>query len=148
MLELIALAGLFIAGLAVLSVVGVAFLVLKVVFWAVFFPIRLLFKLLWIPFGIIGGLLGGAFTLAAGAALLPILLVVGLIVAVLGAIAAVLALVVPAIPLSCWAWPSGLSRGRPVFSRQSAVKSSRSRVFSPIDSPSVAEDCRLLTHNS
>ncbi len=34
MLELIALAGLLIAGLAVACVVGVVFLVFKVVFWA------------------------------------------------------------------------------------------------------------------
>jgi len=40
----------------------------------------------------------GAFSLAAGAAIVPILLVVGVVVAVLGAIAAILALVVPAIP--------------------------------------------------
>jgi uncharacterized membrane protein YbaN (DUF454 family) len=40
----------------------------------------------------------GAVSLAAGAAVLPILLVVGLAVVVLGAIAAILALLVPAIP--------------------------------------------------
>lgn len=104
MLELIALAGLFIAGLAVMSVVGVVFLVLKLVFWAVFLPFRLLFKLLWIPVGLVAG----AFSLVAGAAILPILLTVGLAVAAIGAIAALLALLVPAIPfvllgLAIWA---------------------------------------------
>jgi uncharacterized membrane protein YbaN (DUF454 family) len=40
----------------------------------------------------------GAVSLAAGAAVLPILLVVGLAVVVLSALAAILALLVPAIP--------------------------------------------------
>jgi hypothetical protein len=111
MLELIALAGLLIAGLAVFSVVGVVFFVFKIALWAVFLPFRLLFKLLWIPVGLIGGL----FSLAAGAAVLPILLVVGLVVAVVGAIAAFLALLVPMIPfillgLMIWAF----MRKRPV----------------------------------
>ena len=66
MLELIALAGLLIAGLAVASVIGVVFLVFKVVFWAVFLPFRLLLKLLWLPIG----LAMGAVSLAAGAAIL------------------------------------------------------------------------------
>jgi len=111
MIELIALAGLFIAGFAVLSVVGVVFLVFKVLMWTVFLPFRLLFKLLWIPVGLIGGM----FSLAAGAAILPILLVVGLVVAVVGAIAALLAVLVPMIPflllgLMIWA----LMRKRPI----------------------------------
>lgn len=87
MIELIALMGLFIAGFAVLSVVGVVFFVFKLAMWTVFLPFRILFKMLWIPFSLIGGL----FSLAAGAAILPIVLVVGLI-------AAVLALLVPMIP--------------------------------------------------
>jgi hypothetical protein len=110
MLELIALAGLFIGGLAVLAVVGVVFLVLKIAFFLVFLPFRLLFKLLWIPVGLVGG----AFSLVAGAAILPILLTVGVAVAVIGAVAALLALLVPAIPfillgLMIWA----LMRKRP-----------------------------------
>ena len=88
MLELIALAGLIIGGLAVACVVGVVFVVFKVVFWAVFLPFRLLFKLMWLPVGLVMG----ALSLAAGVTLLPILLFVGLIVAVLGAIAALVAL--------------------------------------------------------
>ena len=110
MLELIALAGLFIGGFAVLAVVGVVFLVFKIVLFLVFLPFRLLFKLLWIPFGLIGG----AFSLVAGAAIVPVLLTVGVAVAVIGAIAALLALLVPAIPfillgLMVWA----LMRKRP-----------------------------------
>ena len=68
------------------------------------FSFRLLFKLLWIPVGLVGG----AFSLVAGAAILPVLLIVGVAVVVIGAIAAVLALLVPAIPfillgLAVWA---------------------------------------------
>jgi hypothetical protein len=104
MLELIALAGLLIAGVAVASVIGVVFLLLKIVFWAVFLPFRLLFKLLWLPLGLVGG----ALSLVAGAALVPILLTVGVVIAAFAAIAALLALLVPAIPfillgLTVWA---------------------------------------------
>jgi hypothetical protein len=111
MLELIALAGLLIAGLAVAAVIGVVLLLLKVVFWAVFLPFRLLFKLMWVPVGLVMGVL----SLAAVAAILPILLTVGLVVAAIGAVAALLALLVPAIPfilfgLMIWA----LIRKRPV----------------------------------
>jgi uncharacterized membrane protein YbaN (DUF454 family) len=49
---------------------------------------------MWLPVGLTIGAVG----LAAGATLLPILLLVGLVVAVLGAVAALLALLVPAIP--------------------------------------------------
>jgi hypothetical protein len=94
MLELIALAALVTGGLAVLAVVGVAFLIFKIVLFAVFLPFRLLFKLLWIPVGLVSG----AFSLVAGAAILPVLLTVGVAVAAIGAIAALLALLVPAIP--------------------------------------------------
>ena len=94
MLELIALAGLLMAGLAVASVIGVVFLLFKIVFWAIFLPFRLLFKLLWLPIGLVGG----ALSLVAGAALVPILLTVGIVVAVFAALAALLALLVPAIP--------------------------------------------------
>ena len=94
MLELIAFAGLLIAGFAFMAVIGVVFLVLKIALWAVFLPFRLLFKLMWVPVGLALGTVG----LAAGATILPILLIVGLAVAVLAAIAAVVALLVPAIP--------------------------------------------------
>lgn len=112
MLELIALAGLLIAGIAVFAVIGMVFFVLKIVLWAVFFPIRLLFKLMWIPFGLIGGL----FSLAAGVTILPIVLSVGLVVAAVAAIAALLTMLIPAIPfvllgLMVWAF----MRPRPVM---------------------------------
>ena len=99
-----ALAGLFIAGFAVLAVVGVVFLVFKIVLWAVLFPVRLLMKLVWIPIGLIAG----GFSLAAGAVIVPVVLVVGIVVAIVGAIAALLALLIPAVPfvllaLAIWA---------------------------------------------
>jgi hypothetical protein len=94
MLELIAFAGLLIAGFAFMAVIGVVFLVIKLALWAVLLPFRLLFKLLWLPIG----LAGGALTLAAGVTIVPILLTVGLAVAALAALAALVALLVPAIP--------------------------------------------------
>ena len=94
MLGLIALAGLFIGGFALFAVFGLIFLIFKVVLWAVFFPIRLLMKLLWIPFALIGGLV----SLVAGAALLPVLVIGALLVAAIAAVGAVLALLIPALP--------------------------------------------------
>ena len=104
MIELIALTGLLVAGIAVAAVFGLVFLVLKVVLWAVILPFRILFKLLMIPVWLTLGALG----LAAGAAALPILLVVGAGVVVVGVLAALVALLIPAIPfvllgLAIWA---------------------------------------------
>ena len=94
MLGLIAFAGLLIAGFAFMAVIGLVFFVLRVAMWAVFLPFRILFKLLWLPIGLIGGL----FRLDAGATLIPIVLTVGLVVAVFAAVAAIVALLIPAIP--------------------------------------------------
>ena len=94
MLEFIAFAGLLIAGFAFMAVMGFVFLIFKIALWAILFPIRLLFKLLWLPVGLAIGSVG----VAAGATVLPVLLIVGVAVAVIGAIAALLALLVPAIP--------------------------------------------------
>ena len=93
MFTTIAFAGILAAGLAMASVLGLIFFVLKLVMWTVFLPFRILSKLLWIPFGLVTGAIG----LAAGAALLPILLLVG-VVAIVGLVAAVIALLIPAIP--------------------------------------------------
>ena len=111
MFELMAFIGLMIAGFAVAAVIGTVFLVLKLVFWVVLFPIRLLFKLLMIPVWLTLGALG----MLAGVALIPIVLVVLAGVAVVGVVAAILALLLPAIPfvlfgLLIWA----LMRRRPV----------------------------------
>jgi hypothetical protein len=94
MLGLIAFAGLLIAGFAFMAVMGMVFLVLKIVLWTVFLPLRLLFKLMWLPVALIGGL----FSVAAGAAILPIVLTIGLAVAAFAVIAAAVALLLPAIP--------------------------------------------------
>src|ERR1044072_8802880 len=48
MLGLIAFAGLLIAGFAFMAVMGLVFMVVRVAFWAVFLPFRLLFKLMWL----------------------------------------------------------------------------------------------------
>ena len=94
MFTMIAFAGILAAGLAMAFVLGLIFFVLKLVMWTVFLPFRILSKLLWIPFGLVTGAIG----LAAGAALLPILLLVGGVVALVGLGAAVFALRIPAIP--------------------------------------------------
>ena len=74
--------------------VGVVFLVIKVLFWTIFLPFRLLFKLLWIPVGLAMGAVGLApappscrFSSSSAWPWLSS-----------GAIAALLALLVPAIP--------------------------------------------------
>jgi hypothetical protein len=68
MLTMIALAAMLAAGLAVALVVGLIFFVVKVVLWAVFLPFRILFKLLWIPFGLVTGAIGlAAFGWTIGA---------------------------------------------------------------------------------
>ena len=99
MLGFLALAGLLMGGFAVMAVFGAIFLVLRIVFWAVLFPVRLVLKLLWLPFALVGG----ALSLVAGAAVL------GLIVVVVGAIAAALAFLIPLTPfvllgLMIWAF--------------------------------------------
>jgi hypothetical protein len=105
MLELIALAGLFMAGFAVLAIFGVIFLVLRIAFWAIFLPFRLLFlpfRLVFLPFRVLSKLIWLPI-------LLPIFLLVGGIVAIVSIIAALVALVVPMIPfillgLMIWAF--------------------------------------------
>src|SRR5262245_50778696 len=98
MFGLLALVGLMIAGFAVVAVLGTVFLVLriafKVLFWALFFPFRLLFKLLMIPVWMTLGAVG----MLAGVTVLPIVLLVVAGIAVVGVIAAALALLLPAIP--------------------------------------------------
>jgi hypothetical protein len=106
-----ALIGLMIAGFAVAAVIGTVLLVLKMIFWVVFFPLRILMKVLMIPVWLTLGAIG----LLAGTALIPIVLVVVAGVAVVGVLAALFALLLPAIPfilfgLLIWA----LARRRPV----------------------------------
>jgi len=94
MIELIALAGLLVAGVACAMVIGFVFFVFKVLLWTVFLPFRLLFKLLWIPVGLVTGAVG----LAASAAVLPILLMVGGMIALIALVASIVAVLIPAIP--------------------------------------------------
>jgi len=82
-------------GLSIAAVVGFVFFLLRLVFWAVFFPFKLLLKLLWIPIGLTLGAVG----LAAGAIALPILFLVAGGVVVVGLLAALVALLLPAIPV-------------------------------------------------
>ncbi len=89
-----ALAGLLVAGLAVASLIGLAFFIVKIVLWTVLLPLRILLKVLMIPVWFTLGAVG----LAAGAVALPIVLLVVAAVVVVGAIATILALLIPAVP--------------------------------------------------
>ena len=105
MIGFLAFAGLLAAaGLAFFSLIGLVFFIIKMALWTVLLPLRILFKVLMIPVALTFGAIG----LAAGAAAIPILLVVIATVVVVGAIAALVALLVPAIPfillgLAIWA---------------------------------------------
>jgi hypothetical protein len=110
MFGFLALVGLLMAGFAFAAVIGTIFLLLKLVWWAVVFPFRLLFKLLMIPVWLTLGAVG----MLAGVAIVPVLMVVAAGVLVVGLVAAVLAVLLPAIPfvlfgLLIWA----LMRRRP-----------------------------------
>ena len=109
MIGLFALAGLLFGGFAMAAVFGVVFLVLKVALWVVFLPIRILFKVFFKVLMIPVWMTLGAVGLAASAAALPILLIVGAGVVVMGLMAAIFALLLPAIPfillgLMVWAF--------------------------------------------
>jgi hypothetical protein len=94
MVELLIFGGLATAALAVITVLGFVFLLLKLVLWTVLLPFRLLFNLLMVPVWLTIGALG----LGLGAIALPVILMAVAAVAVVGVIAAVLALLLPAIP--------------------------------------------------
>ena len=101
------------------AVFGLVFFVVKIAFWAIFLPFRILtkvffkviFKALMLPVWLTLGALG----MAAGAVALPVLLLVIAGVAFFGVIAALFALMLPLIPfvlfgLLIWAF----MRRRPV----------------------------------
>jgi hypothetical protein len=67
-----------VAGMSIAAVVGFTFLLLRIVFWVVLFPVRLILKLLWIPVGLTIGAVG----LALGAVAIPVVLLVAAVVAV------------------------------------------------------------------
>jgi len=95
MLGLIALAGLLMGGFVLAAILGVAMFALKIVFWTIFLPFRIITKVLfkvifpalmfpiWLAMGAIG--------MAAGAVALPVVLLV-----VAGV--AVFALLLPLLP--------------------------------------------------
>ena len=91
MLGLIALAGFLMGGLVLAAILGVAMFALKIVFWAVFLPFRIitkvLFKVVMIPIWLTLGVLG----MAAGAVALPVVLLIA-------AGVAVFALLLPLLP--------------------------------------------------
>lgn len=95
MIGFLAFAGLLAAaGLALFSLIGLVFFIIRMALWTVLLPLRILFKVLMIPVALSFGAIG----LMAGAAAIPILFIVVTAVVVVGAIAALLALLVPAIP--------------------------------------------------
>jgi hypothetical protein len=90
-LELLVIGGVL-GALALVAGIGLLVVaVLKVVFWIVLFPIRLAFKLLFLPFLLIKWLFVGVFGL-----LLAPLALVAVVVGVVGLLAA---LVVPLLPI-------------------------------------------------
>ncbi|MGE3275283.1 MAG: hypothetical protein AB7O67_09240 [Vicinamibacterales bacterium] len=94
MIELFVLGMLAVGGLAIAAVVGVTLFLVKLLVWTVLLPIRILFKLLWIPIGLALGAVG----LAAGAVALPVVLLVLGGIAVVGLVIALLGLVLPLVP--------------------------------------------------
>jgi hypothetical protein len=92
MLELLALVMVVFGGILLL---GVVVAVLKLAFWLILLPFRLLFGLLFLPFLVVGFLLKLLF----GVLLLPVLGVLA-VVAIGGAlVAGLLAIVVPLLPV-------------------------------------------------
>jgi hypothetical protein len=94
LVELVILALLAVVGLAVAAVVGFVFFLLKMIFWVVFLPIRLLLKLLWLPLSFAFGAVG----MTLGLAVLPILLLVSGALVVFAVVATLVSLLIPAIP--------------------------------------------------
>lgn len=94
MIELLVFGALATGALTVAAIVGVVFLLLKLVFWAVLLPLRLLWKLITIPIWFTVGALG----LALGAVAVPVVLMALLAVGVVGIIAAFLAVALPLTP--------------------------------------------------
>jgi len=92
MFGLLALGAFLLFGMMLLGLVGG---ILKLVFWLVFLPLRLLGKLIALPFLAIGFF----FKLLFGVMFLPLLLVGGLIALVFVVLAALVGLIVPLMPL-------------------------------------------------
>jgi len=92
MFGLLALGAFFLFGMMLLGLIGG---ILKLVFWAIFLPFRLVGHLVALPLVAAGAF----FKLLFGVMLLPLLLVGGLAVLVFGVLAALVGLLVPLMPL-------------------------------------------------
>jgi hypothetical protein len=88
MLTFVALASIVFAALVIFAIVAFIAFVLKLIFWVVFFPIRLIGSFL---FGLAGATLG--------LLLLPFIILVGGVVLVGLVIAAIVAIVTPLLPV-------------------------------------------------
>jgi hypothetical protein len=111
--DVLALASLIFLALIVAAVVAVGALILRVAFWAILLPFKIVFGLLFLPFWIGKTLLRLAF----GVVLVPVLLVGGILVAFVAAIAAIVAIITPLLPFAIVAfliWMVFRSFGRPV----------------------------------
>jgi hypothetical protein len=78
-----------------MMLVGLIGGILKLVFWVIFLPFRLLGSLVALPFMAAGAF----FKVLFGVMFLPLLLVGGMVVLVFGVLAAVVSLLVPLMPL-------------------------------------------------
>jgi hypothetical protein len=99
--------------LVVAAVVSVGALVLRMAFWTIFLPFRLIFGLLFIPFWIARTLL----KMTVGIVMLPVLLIGGILVAIVAAVAALVAVITPLLPLlivGLLVWAVFRSFSRPV----------------------------------
>jgi hypothetical protein len=92
MFELLLLGPLLLVGVLLIGLVGG---LLKLVFWLLFLPFRVAFKLLALPFILLGVLL----KVIVGVVLLPVFLVVGVVALAGVGLVAVLGLLLPILPL-------------------------------------------------
>lgn len=100
MIELLTLGALAVAGVFVVSILALVFAVLKFVFWIVLLPIRLAFKLLFLPLLLLKWA-GLALLSLVAAPILVVVLLVGGAVVVLGMLAPLLPVVF--LVLAVWA---------------------------------------------
>ena len=110
---MLALASLIFLALIVAAVVSVGVLIVRIAFWAILLPFKIVFGLLFLPFWIGKTLL----RVALGAVLVPVFLVGGILLALVAAIAAIVAIITPLLPLAIVAfliWMVFRSFGRPV----------------------------------
>jgi hypothetical protein len=112
-ITVLALVTLVLMGLMVAAVVSVGAIIVRVAFFAISLPFKILFGLLTFPFWIGKSVLRFAF----GLVFVPLLLVVGILVAIVAAIAALVAIITPLLPFAIvafLAWLVFRSFARPV----------------------------------